>query len=181
MLFVAGLLAETWLLIEVGGVIGGLATIAICVATGFIGGSLARRQGMNALQRATQQMQQGALPTREMVDGVLILIAGVVLLTPGYLSDALGFLLLTPPVRALIRPGLLKWAKNKVKVAQGGQMGGGWVRYGDPQDWGAGPFGYGSRADGDSADIEGEVELLPPQQRPRPMSERRGPVKIIDP
>ncbi len=174
-LFVGALLAETWLLIEVGAHIGGLATIAICVATGFIGGSLAKDQGVRALNRAAERVGRGELPTLEMVDGVFILVAGVVLLTPGYLSDVLGFLLLTPPVRALLRPRVMRWAKGKVKVARA-SAGRGPRWYGDP----AGVSGDSPPQPRPSDDVH-DVQLLPPEDRPRPLSERRGPVTIIDP
>ena len=162
LILVAGLLTETWLLIEVGAHIGGLATIGICVATGFVGGNIARHQGLSTLANANRRMRRGEIPTREMADGLLILLAGVVLLTPGYLSDAAGMLLLFPPVRAIFRQRLGRWARRHVVMA------------------GQGPTAPWQDVDVGRSPIDEPVEILPPEDRPRPFSERRDSVKIID-
>lgn len=189
MLFVGGLLAETWLLIEIGGQIGGLATIGICVATGFIGGNIARWQGMNTLRRGLGGISGGELPTGEVVNGVFILIAGVLLLTPGYLSDTVGFLLLTPPIRGILRPRAIAWAKEKVRVARSGgkQSGFRWngpgpgPGFGGPgPNHGRGPSGFYGGGQAESGDSGEDVILLPPGDRPTPPSKKRGPVTIIE-
>ena len=93
-------LAELWLLFRLSGVFGFWTTIFVVLATGALGATLARWQGLRALQRVQQEMQQGILPAKALGDGALILVAGVLLITPGVLTDALGLSLLVPPLRA---------------------------------------------------------------------------------
>ena len=90
LLFIALPLAEIVLLIEIGSRIGTLATLAILVLTAVLGASLAYREGLKVLWRIQQKMAQGIMPDEELIDGVLILAAGIVLLTPGLLTDAAG-------------------------------------------------------------------------------------------
>jgi UPF0716 protein FxsA len=90
---------EIYLLIKVGGQIGAIKTVLIVIATGFAGAYLARMQGLQTMLRVRLSMQQGQLPTEELLDAVLIFVAGVVLLTPGFITDAVGLLLLIPETR----------------------------------------------------------------------------------
>ena len=90
---------ELYLLIKVGAVIGGLNTIFLVILTGFIGAWLARLEGMNTMMKLKANMQQGLMPAEELMDAVIIFIAGVVLITPGLLTDILGLLLLWPVTR----------------------------------------------------------------------------------
>ncbi len=100
---------ELWLLIEVGSALGGLETIAICIVTGIVGARLAKSQGAGVLRRIQEASERGELPAKELVDGVMILVAGVVLITPGFITDAIGIALLLPPFRALFRGRLRRW------------------------------------------------------------------------
>lgn len=102
-------LAELYLLIKIGSMIGAATTIAIVLLTGFIGAYLARMQGAQTMNRVRMNMAQGIAPTGELVDALLIFVAGVVLLTPGFLTDISGILLLIPPVRA----GIKSWLRRK--------------------------------------------------------------------
>lgn len=103
-LFIAIPLTELYLIIKVGGLIGALWTVILVVATAVIGVSLLRIQGFSTLQRAQQNMAHGQLPAMEMLEGIFLAIAGVLLLTPGFLTDAIGLLLLLPVTRqAIIR------------------------------------------------------------------------------
>lgn len=140
-LFVVVPLVELMLLIQVGGVIGTLPTILICVATGAAGARLAKVEGRAALQRMNQAVYEGRVPTDDIVDGLLILVAGALLLTPGYLTDATGLLLLFPPSRALIRPRVARWflGHAKTRVANTGAMGAGFGS--GPSPFGRSPFG----------------------------------------
>lgn len=90
-----------------------LLTIALVLITGVVGASLAKQQGMRVWKSIHQQMAQGQTPSKEIVSGVMILLAGAFLITPGILTDACGFLLLIPRLR--IRLGLLlaEWFKAK--------------------------------------------------------------------
>jgi len=103
LLFTIVPLIELYLLIKIGGVIGVVPTIAIVVSTGVLGAWLARWQGLAVLRRISDEMAAGRLPTDALIDGLLILVAAAVLLTPGLLTDSLGFVLLVPASRALVR------------------------------------------------------------------------------
>ncbi|TWT89021.1 phage T7 F exclusion suppressor FxsA [Pseudobythopirellula maris] len=92
-----------------------LFTIALVLATGALGAALARWQGLVTLWKIRERAAGGGMPTDELFDGALILVAGAVLITPGVLTDAFGFALLTPPLRALVKRGLKAWFKRNVK------------------------------------------------------------------
>ena len=96
-----------YLLIEVGGYIGTLPTIAAVMITAVVGVALLRRQGLATLTRGMSRLQRGELPAREMVEGLLLAVAGALLLTPGFVTDAVGFVLLAPITRALIAERVL--------------------------------------------------------------------------
>jgi UPF0716 protein FxsA len=119
-LFIAVPLTELMLLIWVGGEIGTLATIGIVVFTGILGASLARSEGLATWQRFQTRLATGKLPHEDLVDGLLILIAGAVLLTPGFLTDVAGFLLLVPAARAVVRRSITRRLMRRVVVATTG-------------------------------------------------------------
>lgn len=98
-LFILVPVLEIYLLIKVGGVIGALPTALLVVMTAVIGAGLLRMQGFSTMLRAREAMARGELPAIEMLEGVAMLIGGALLLTPGFFTDALGFLCLIPPVR----------------------------------------------------------------------------------
>ncbi len=107
---------ELYLLIQVGSAIGGFNTILLVIISGFLGAWLARMEGMNTLMRVRSNMQQGVMPTEDLLDGLIILIAGIVLITPGLLTDAMGLTLLWPVSRNAFKRFLRKkfdeWASN---------------------------------------------------------------------
>jgi UPF0716 protein FxsA len=103
LLFVAVPIAEIFLLIQVGQAIGAWWTIAILVADSIVGAVLLRLESRAAWQRFGETMRAGRVPAREVIDGALVIAGGVLLLTPGFLTDALGLLLLLPPTRAVVR------------------------------------------------------------------------------
>jgi len=90
---------ELYLLIKIGGVIGGFNTILLVIATGFAGAWLARMEGMNTMMKLRTNLQQGLMPAEELIDAVIIFAAGIVLLTPGLISDVFGLALLWPVTR----------------------------------------------------------------------------------
>ncbi len=98
---------ELAILIELGSRLGTVPTLLLLALTGFLGAFLARRQGLGALRAAQAQMQRGELPAGPIVDGILILIAAVLLITPGVLTDALGFLLLIRGIRDRVKSMLM--------------------------------------------------------------------------
>ncbi len=95
-IFVVVTLAEIYVLVSVGQAIGGLSTVLLVVVTAFIGSSLLRQQGWSTMAKAQQSMSEGRTPAIEMMEGVVILVSGILLLTPGFLTDALGLLGLMP-------------------------------------------------------------------------------------
>ncbi len=122
---------ELALLVQVDNLIGFWPTIGLILATGFVGSLLARREGLSVWRRLNQRMNQGGLPGKELIDGVIILVAGALLITPGVLTDVIGFLGLLPPTRALIRTLVLKRIERAVKkgtITMGGfPQGGPWT------------------------------------------------------
>ncbi len=94
---------ELALLIEVGSRIGTMPTLALIAITGVLGAFLARSQGLSVLRHMQSEVASGHLPAATLVDGGIILLAGAVLITPGFLTDAVGFLCLVPAFRKLIR------------------------------------------------------------------------------
>lgn len=116
LVFIGVPLLELALLIWVGGKIGLAATIALVVVTGILGASLARWQGLATLARFRRRLAAGELPHEDLIDGVLILVAGAVLLTPGLITDATGFLLLVPAVRRVLRVEILRRLERRFVV-----------------------------------------------------------------
>jgi UPF0716 protein FxsA len=94
---------ELYLLIKVGTVIGLFNSLALVVLTGFVGAYLARMQGTQTMFRVRSSLQQGIMPTEDLVDAVLIFVAGIVLLTPGFITDLAGLLVLLPSTRIHIK------------------------------------------------------------------------------
>jgi UPF0716 protein FxsA len=107
-MFIGIPLIEIYLFIQVGGAIGVWSTIGLVILTAFIGTALLRQQGLATLARAQSELDQQHLPVRELFDGVCLLVGGLLLLTPGFLTDTLGFALLIPPLRAILGRGV--WA-----------------------------------------------------------------------
>jgi UPF0716 protein FxsA len=108
-LFIFIPLGEIFLLIEIGQVIGALATIALCLLTAGLGAALLRQQGLQTLARARQNLDRGMAPAMELLEGVALLVGGALLLTPGFVTDSLGLICLVPPTRhALVRLALAR-------------------------------------------------------------------------
>ena len=105
---------ELSLLIELGSVIGTLPTILVVVITGVIGAFMARMAGLSVLFKIQENLRQGIFPRDELFDGVLILIGGAFLLTPGLLTDALGFFLLLPLGRSAVKRWLQEILKRRI-------------------------------------------------------------------
>lgn len=103
LLFIAVPAVELVLLIEIGQRIGALTTIGLIIGTGIIGATLAKQQGINTLARLRDDLENNQLPAEPIVDGLIILLAATVLITPGVLTDLVGFLCLVPAVRQLLK------------------------------------------------------------------------------
>ena len=106
---------EIYVLIEAGRQIGAIPTIALVILTGIAGAFLARSQGFQLLVRIQSDLQAGRVPAEEIVDGAMILAGGMVLLTPGFCTDLLGFILLTPLTRTYIKKWLTRWIEKKIE------------------------------------------------------------------
>ena len=107
---------EMWILIEVGGWIGALPTIGLVVLTATIGLSLLKQQGLSTLMRARRKIDEGAIPASELVSGVMIAVGGALLLTPGFVTDALGFALLIPQTRQWLLFKLIDRYRDKIVI-----------------------------------------------------------------
>ena len=108
LLFVVVPIVELYVLIQVGQEIGALWTVAILVADSILGSVLMRSQGRAVWRRFNEALAAGRPPAREVLDGVLVIFGGALLLTPGFMTDILGLLLLLPPTRALFRGTLVR-------------------------------------------------------------------------
>lgn len=164
-LFIAVPLIEIAVFIQVGGLIGLWPTIALVLVTAVVGTSLLRAQGLATLSRAQASMQRGEMPLREVFDGACLLVAGVLLLTPGFVTDAMGLLLFLPPVRA----GLLGWLGNAVKAGKihVETINTGW---GPPPPHGP----HGPHSPAGAQDIEGEYrDVTPEDVSPEDVSPQR--------
>jgi UPF0716 protein FxsA len=116
-LFITVPLFELYFLIKVGGLIGILPTITLCVFTAAVGAGLLRHQGLQTLARAQQKLELGEIPATDLIAGVILLVSGALLLTPGFLTDILGFLCLTPRIRLSMANGILNYlAKRGTRV-----------------------------------------------------------------
>ena len=107
LLLIAVPLIEIYFLIQIGEVIGGVYTILAVVATAILGVYLVRIEGLATLFRVQQVLAKGELPALEVIEGVILVVCGILLLTPGFFTDAIGFILLFQPVRRPIAATLL--------------------------------------------------------------------------
>ena len=106
-------LAELYLLIQVGSAWGAGNTVLLIILTGILGAMLARSQGLQVFLQIQQDMAKGIMPTHKLIDGLIIFAAGVVLLTPGFITDAIGFFLLWPQGRNWIKHQATRFFKQR--------------------------------------------------------------------
>jgi UPF0716 protein FxsA len=102
-LFIVVPIAELYVIIQIGGLIGVWATLALLLADALLGSLLLRHQGRGAWRRFNEALAAHRFPGREVADGVLVVIGGTLLLTPGFITDVFGLILLIPPTRAIVR------------------------------------------------------------------------------
>jgi len=155
LLFIVLPAVELYLLITVGKFIGPITTVAIIVLTGMLGWSLVKSQGLSTLARIRSETAQGRLPAEEMVGGLCLLGTGLLLVTPGFLTDTVGFLVLIPPLRRRLARLIMQRFKTKI-VSNGPFSGEGGLG-------GFGPMGgVGDSDEGGSVDLgDGEVIDIP--------------------
>ena len=114
-LFVIVPVTELYILIEVGKRIGSLTTISIIIFTGILGAYLVKNQGFMILRKIQHDLNEEIMPGDSLIQGAIILAGGILLLTPGFVTDILGFIFLTPASRNIVKKYLLKWLKEKIK------------------------------------------------------------------
>jgi UPF0716 protein FxsA len=115
-LFIVVPLAELYVIIKVGEAIGLVPTLALLLADSVLGSMLLRAQGRAVWRRFNEALGSGRMPHREVIDGVLVIFGGAFLLTPGFLTDIVGVVLLVPPTRALVRRWLARRLRRRVAV-----------------------------------------------------------------
>lgn len=125
-----------YLFIELGSVIGALWTVLLCIATAVTGAALVRWQGRSVMASAQQALRENRMPAVEAFDGVCIMVAGVMLLAPGFFTDAVGFALLIPPLRHALRRYLARHMRTvevNMRAGPGGRVvNGEWEVVNDP-------------------------------------------------
>lgn len=114
-LFIIVPVTEIYILIEVGKRIGSLTTIGIIIFTGILGAYLVKNQGFMILKKIQNDLNEGIMPGDSLIQGAIILAGGILLLTPGFVTDIVGFTFLIPISRNVVKKYLLKWLKGKVK------------------------------------------------------------------
>ncbi len=120
-LFITVPLLELYLLIQVGSYLGAVPTITLCLFTAALGAGLLRHQGLETLARVQKKLQQGEMPATDVIGGLILLFSGVLLLTPGFFTDIIGFICLLPQFRHYVARGML--AKMLKAQAQQGRQG----------------------------------------------------------
>jgi UPF0716 protein FxsA len=153
-LFIVVPIIELIVIIKIGGLIGVLPTIALLLADALLGSLLLRHQGRGAWQRFNQALAERRFPGREVADGLMIAVGGTLLLTPGFITDIFGLLLLIPPTRAVARRLLRSYAAHRfVVVGVGGSRGASPPRH----DAGGRPYDF----DGAAEEIDEDDPQLP--------------------
>jgi UPF0716 protein FxsA len=150
-------IVELYVIIQVSGAIGLGQTFVLLIGLSVLGALLLRTEGLGVLSRMQARASQGEMPTVEIGDGALIVMGGALMLTPGFVTDAIGMTLIFPPTRILYRKLMTNFMRRRVSVYTGGMMGGFDVRPGSgagrPNESG---FGRGSDpSDDDIVDVEG--------------------------
>ena len=144
LLFILMPIIEMWLLITIGSYIGALSTILLVLLTALIGIGLLRAQGFTTLWRGKEKLQQGKIPAQEIMEGIVLAVSGALLLTPGFVTDAIGLLGLLPFARILLVKGILQKVNFiTASVQPFGQ-----------QTFGSDPKNNGDTFDGESWDAE---------------------------
>ena len=118
-LFITIPLVEIAILIKIGSIIGAGYTIALVIGTAFLGVSLLRIQGISTLAKVQANISRGQLPATELIEGLILLISGALLLTPGFFTDTIGFLMLIPTLRQrLAETFFVNFMKNRINIRQ---------------------------------------------------------------
>jgi UPF0716 protein FxsA len=116
LLFIVVPLAELYVILQVGQAIGVLDTLVLLIVISVVGAWLAKREGLGVLRRIQRSIEAGRVPGTELIDGFLILLAGALMLTPGFVTDCLAILLLLPPVRVVVRRQLRRRFARRIEI-----------------------------------------------------------------
>ena len=130
-LLIAVPLAELYVIFQVAHQLGALETVLVLVLVSMVGGWIVRRVGMGIVARSMGQLAEGRVPTDEMINGGVVLVAGALMLTPGFLTDAVGLLLLLAPVRAALRTVVRRRVRRRIEQGRGSMFG---ARFGNVVD-----------------------------------------------
>jgi len=115
-LFLVIPVVEIYIIVQVGSIVGGWNTIGIMILVSVVGAWMVRREGLSIIAKVQHQLAEGSLPTKQLVDGLLVALAGALMLTPGFLTDGIGLLLLLPPTRAIARTALIARFRGRIQV-----------------------------------------------------------------
>jgi UPF0716 protein FxsA len=116
LIFIAVPLLELFLLLKLAEWTSGTFTFALVILTGVVGGTFARRQGWGVVQRLQYELRAGEFPRDVLIEGLLIFVAGLLLITPGIITDLVGFMILIPPLRRGVRRGIVHWIRKNLTV-----------------------------------------------------------------
>jgi UPF0716 protein FxsA len=158
LLFLIVPIVELYVIIEVGGWLGVWPTLALLVLVSVVGAWLVKREGLGVWNRAQRQLQRSELPANELLDGLLVLFAGALMLTPGFITDIVGLVLLVPPTRVLVRSLLGRRFRRRFDLATGGSAGQ------------SGSFGYAR-----VYDVRDVGDVTPPEWRTTRQADQIGP------
>lgn len=168
LVFIVVPIAELYVIIQVGQAIGALPTIAILVADSILGSWLLRTQGRTAWRRFNEATREGRVPAREVLDGTLVIFGGAFLITPGFITDVIGIVLLLPPTRAVVRRGLVGFFSRRFVGGMVGRAGGAAARRAARR---RGPGGTSEAGEGSEGrgpyDVEGSAVEVDPPNLPR--------------
>lgn len=154
LLFIVVPIVEMWLLIEVGQIIGAPLTIAAVVLTAALGVYWLKQQGLSTLSRLNQRLSSGQVPAQEIAEGMLLAVAGALLLTPGFATDAIGFCCLFPPTRQWFAAKLFGAIQANIVSMQAGHK---------PA---AGNYDSGHSIDADTGEVSGHSKPHKPNSEP---------------
>lgn len=151
-------LLEIFAFIEVGSAIGALPTLALIVLSAVVGALLVRRQGLKVFLDARRSLARDELPVAAAVHGGLLLLAGLLLLTPGFVTDIVGFLLLVPAIRSLLAQRVWRWLEVRTQIR---------ARY-------AAASGRAAIIEGEAVEVDGVEQLHDPHRETSPWIQRNG-------
>jgi UPF0716 protein FxsA len=168
LIFIVVPIAELYVIIQVGNVIGLVPTLVLLLLDAILGSMLLRHQGRAAWIRFNRALAEGRLPHKEVFDGVLVIMGGALLLTPGFLTDIVGVIFLLPPTRALIRAMSGRFVKRRIALGEAVWTFGGARRTARPRPAPGGPSEPPRRPAGDDPFSWEEPPVPPRRTGPRP-------------